>query len=52
MITFHIRNIIENNQSLNQIGYCNWSLGSELRHLRGPSGFSTEPEGNELMLIE
>ena len=50
MITIHIRNMIDNNQTLNQVGYCNLSLGSELRHLLGPSGFKAEPEGNELML--
>ena len=25
--------MIDNNQPLNQIGYCNWSRGTELRHL-------------------
>ena len=33
MITIHIRNMIDNNQTLNQTGYCNWSRGTELRHL-------------------
>ena len=42
--------MIDYNQPLNQVGYCNWSHGSELRHLLGSSGFSAEPEGNELML--
>ena len=51
-MTIHIRNMIDNNQPLNQVGYCNWGHGSELRHLLGSSGFSAEPEGNELMLTQ
>ena len=51
-MTIHIRNMIDNNQPLNQIGYCHWSRGAELRHLVEPSGFNVKPEGNELMLTQ
>ena len=36
MMTFHAATI-EYNQPLNQRGYENWGLGTELRHLREPS---------------
>ena len=49
-MTFHIRNMIEHNQTLNQKGYLNRSLWSELRHFGNLLSSSEEPEGNELML--
>ena len=36
---------IDNNQPLNQEGYWDWGLVTELRYLRGPS-IQTEIEGN------